>query len=398
MEWPAVPHRNYRTGTVLPHVVGYMNEITQDELDRLNAQGEGYALGDFIGRRGVERYFERRLRGKDGSRKEVVNARGETIQELSELITGAATVASTPGDNVVLSIDMRLQAEAEKAFPGTAGAVVAMDVRTGLHPGDGVPARVRPERAHRPGDADPAPGPEQGPAPADDLPPGAAALQPRVDLQAAEHVRRAVEQELHPAQHRELRRRVPSGCSAVALPQGCGPRPGGRPARTAAVVRHLVLQGGGHARPGPHRGDGPELRARRAHRRRGGGRGAGHHARQRLPRPGHPGRLHQGHGAQQRHRPGRRERDAAAAHHGLRRGGQRRPPLPAAAGAPARDAGRPDAAGVPARDDPGAGPRPRRAPAGRGRARLGGERAGRNGVPGRGCRTCGWPARPGRRR
>ncbi|HSP20635.1 MAG TPA: penicillin-binding protein 2 [Myxococcaceae bacterium] len=132
VDWPAVPHRNYRTGTVLPHVVGYMNEITQDELERLNAQGEGYALGDFIGRRGVERYFERRLRGKDGSRKEVVNARGETIQELSELITGEATIASTPGDNVVLSIDMRLQAEAEKAFPGTAGAVVAMDVRTGF--------------------------------------------------------------------------------------------------------------------------------------------------------------------------------------------------------------------------------------------------------------------------
>jgi len=132
VDWPAVPHRNYRTGTVLPHVVGYMNEITQDELERLNSQGEGYALGDFIGRRGVERYFERRLRGKDGSRKEVVNARGETIQELSDLITGEATVASTPGDNVVLSIDMRLQAAAEKAFPGTAGAVVAMDVRSGF--------------------------------------------------------------------------------------------------------------------------------------------------------------------------------------------------------------------------------------------------------------------------
>ncbi|HVP62879.1 MAG TPA: penicillin-binding protein 2 [Myxococcaceae bacterium] len=132
VDWPAVPHRNYRTGTVLPHVVGYMNEITQDELERLNSQGEGYALGDFIGRRGVERFFERRLRGKDGSRKEVVNARGETIQELSDLITGEATLASTPGDNVVLSIDMRLQAEAERAFPGTAGAVVAMDVRTGF--------------------------------------------------------------------------------------------------------------------------------------------------------------------------------------------------------------------------------------------------------------------------
>jgi penicillin-binding protein 2 len=132
VDWPAVPHRNYRTGTVLAHVVGYMNEITQEELDRLNAEGEGYALGDFIGRRGVERYFERRLRGSDGSRKEVVNARGETIQELSDLIRGAATVTPTPGETVVLSLDMRLQAEAEKAFPGVAGAVVAMDARSGF--------------------------------------------------------------------------------------------------------------------------------------------------------------------------------------------------------------------------------------------------------------------------
>ena len=60
VDWPAVPHRNYRTGTVLPHVLGYMNEVTQDELERLNARRRArYALGDYIGRRGVERSFER---------------------------------------------------------------------------------------------------------------------------------------------------------------------------------------------------------------------------------------------------------------------------------------------------------------------------------------------------
>src|SRR5262249_24354611 len=207
VDWPAVPHRNYRTGTVLPHVVGYMNEITQDELDRLNGQGEGYALGDFIGRRGVERFFERRLRGKDGSRKEVVNARGETIQELSDLITGEATVASTPGDNVVLSIDMRLQAAAEKAFPGTAGAVGAL----GVHPRHGVAARLRPQRAHRPGDADAAGRAQQRSAATDDLPSRAAALQPGVDVQGRQHVRRAREQAVHVSERRVLQWRLPSG-------------------------------------------------------------------------------------------------------------------------------------------------------------------------------------------
>ncbi len=131
VDWPAVPHRHYRAGAVLSHVVGYMNEISQEELDRVPA-GTSYALGDFVGRRGVERYFERELRGADGSRQEVVNARGETIQELNDLLVGRTPVQPQPGDSVVLSLDMRLQEEAERAFPGVAGAVVVMDVRTGF--------------------------------------------------------------------------------------------------------------------------------------------------------------------------------------------------------------------------------------------------------------------------
>ncbi|MDY7225228.1 penicillin-binding protein 2 [Hyalangium rubrum] len=126
-----VPHRNYRTETVLSHVLGYMNEITQDELDRLNADGAKYALGDYIGRRGLERYFESRLRGVDGVRKEVVNARGQTIEELNVKLGEHSVVPPQAGSNVVLSIDMRLQEEAERAFPGVAGAVVAIDVNTG---------------------------------------------------------------------------------------------------------------------------------------------------------------------------------------------------------------------------------------------------------------------------
>jgi penicillin-binding protein 2 len=131
VDWPAVPHRHYRAGAVLSHVVGYMNEISQEELDRA-PPGAGYAPGDFVGRRGVERYFEKELRGSDGVRQEVVNARGETIQELNDLLVGRTPVQPKPGDTVVLSLDMRLQEEAEKAFPGVAGAVVVMDVRTGF--------------------------------------------------------------------------------------------------------------------------------------------------------------------------------------------------------------------------------------------------------------------------
>ena len=127
-----VPHRNYRTGSVLSHVLGYMNEINPDEMERLNSEGGHYALGDYIGRRGLERAFESTLRGTDGVRKEVVNARGRVLEEFSDKLGTDAVIPSRPGNNLVLSLDMRLQEEAERAFPGSAGALVVVDVRTGF--------------------------------------------------------------------------------------------------------------------------------------------------------------------------------------------------------------------------------------------------------------------------
>lgn len=127
-----VPHRNYRKGSMLAHLLGYMNEINQEQLERLNNAGASYALGDYVGRRGIESFYESKLRGADGLRKEVVNARGEPIPGLSELLAGEDPIQPTPGNNIVLSIDSRLQEEAERVFPGVAGAVVAVEVKTGF--------------------------------------------------------------------------------------------------------------------------------------------------------------------------------------------------------------------------------------------------------------------------
>jgi penicillin-binding protein 2 len=57
VDLPAVPHRHYRAGAALAHVLGYMNEISQEELSKGAGTTErsAYALGDYIGRRGVER-------------------------------------------------------------------------------------------------------------------------------------------------------------------------------------------------------------------------------------------------------------------------------------------------------------------------------------------------------
>lgn len=131
VEVMAVPHRNYRYKTLLSHVIGYMNEINPDELQRLLERGEKYQLGDYIGRRGVERAFERWLKGKDGGRKQVVDARGRPIPGLTDRI-GDTVTEPAAGNNVILSVDMRLQEEADRVFPGKAGAVIVVDVKTGF--------------------------------------------------------------------------------------------------------------------------------------------------------------------------------------------------------------------------------------------------------------------------
>jgi len=126
------PHRNYRYGMLAAHVLGYMNEIRPDELAELPEDGPHYEQGDFIGRTGIERQYEKELKGKDGIQRVVVDARGNQIAGKSDLIKDEQrTVPAIPGHNLVLSIDEKLQEAAEKAFPGKAGVVIALDVNTG---------------------------------------------------------------------------------------------------------------------------------------------------------------------------------------------------------------------------------------------------------------------------
>jgi len=133
-----VPHRNYRQGPLGGHLIGYMNEVGADELKRLNEelqrssspQGQ-YQLGDYVGRRGLERRFERELRGVDGKKMVAVDAKGR--EKEGDLIAEEnRLVPARPGNNLVLSLDWRLQELAERTFPGTAGAVLMMDLKTGF--------------------------------------------------------------------------------------------------------------------------------------------------------------------------------------------------------------------------------------------------------------------------
>ncbi|MEW5853554.1 MAG: penicillin-binding protein 2 [Myxococcota bacterium] len=123
--------RRYREGSLASHTLGYMNEVSSTELQVLAELG--YQRGDYLGRRGLERTFEKVLRGVDGQEKVVVDAKGRRLPEdKARLLLGEdRRVEAKPGNTLVLSLDMDLQRAAESAFRGRAGAVVAVEVATG---------------------------------------------------------------------------------------------------------------------------------------------------------------------------------------------------------------------------------------------------------------------------
>jgi penicillin-binding protein 2 len=125
------PHRSYHTPVSLGHVLGYMSEVTPDEMD----DHPEYRRGQTIGRRGIERRWERELRGADGKQNIAVDAKGRELDKDTQealIPESERLVPATPGNNLVLSIDERLQEAADAAFPGRAGAVVVMEAKTGF--------------------------------------------------------------------------------------------------------------------------------------------------------------------------------------------------------------------------------------------------------------------------
>lgn len=124
--------REYPHGVMAAHVLGYVNELSPNELEE--RRGQGYRLGDSIGRRGVERTFEDELRGTDGRETVVVDSKGRSVRSrLADALMKDVGVFEppTPGNRVVLTLDLDMQRAAEAAFTGKAGAVVMVEVATG---------------------------------------------------------------------------------------------------------------------------------------------------------------------------------------------------------------------------------------------------------------------------
>jgi len=122
----AAPKRQYPAGAALAHVVGYVGEISDEELQL--AEFEAYVPGTIVGQTGVERIYDRVLAGTPGARVVEVNALGRVVGEFR----GRETVPPVPGRDLYLNIDLPLQRKAVELFPDTlAGAVVALDPKTG---------------------------------------------------------------------------------------------------------------------------------------------------------------------------------------------------------------------------------------------------------------------------
>jgi len=116
------PKREYRHKGMACHVLGYLGEISDVQLK--SGKLPDYKMGDYLGKCGVELAWEKFLRGQRGSRRIEVDAYGRELGQLD-------SVVPSPGANIYLTLDNRVQREAEACLEGQEGAIVALDPKTG---------------------------------------------------------------------------------------------------------------------------------------------------------------------------------------------------------------------------------------------------------------------------
>lgn len=119
-------YRNYPYGETASHVIGYIGRINQTDKEKLEeSEDEGNYRGtDYMGKLGVEQSFEKKLHGITGVEDLETSAGGRAVRKL-------ASSPATPGDTIMLSIDMKLQKLIEDMFGDRRGAVVALDPKSG---------------------------------------------------------------------------------------------------------------------------------------------------------------------------------------------------------------------------------------------------------------------------
>ncbi|SFL68442.1 penicillin-binding protein 2 [Pelosinus propionicus] len=132
------PIRNYINNELAAHLFGYVSEINDVELEKAKAKSNEYKSGDIIGKFGLEKVYDRELRGIDGGNQVEVDVTGRPVNVLGRKET-------VPGKNLTLTIDYKIQKAAETAIDeqltylqtksefrnAKAAAAIAMNPKTG---------------------------------------------------------------------------------------------------------------------------------------------------------------------------------------------------------------------------------------------------------------------------
>ena len=116
-----VQQRLYPKHEVAAALLGYVGEVTEEMIAK---PGSSYKPGDVVGKFGIEGEYNQILSGRDGMRRVVVNSRGQEMGSLT-------TINALPGNDLRLTLDQDLQMAAEASLGDRAGAVVAINPRTG---------------------------------------------------------------------------------------------------------------------------------------------------------------------------------------------------------------------------------------------------------------------------
>ncbi len=132
LEFPALrveqtPQRRYPPNGMLAHALGYVGEISPEQLKQQEYRDRGYKPGDIIGQEGLESVYDEYLRGRDGYRKVIVDSRGHIQTEVDR-------VEPQSGQDIVTTIDLDLQEAAEdqlRKSPQGRGVIIAMDPNNG---------------------------------------------------------------------------------------------------------------------------------------------------------------------------------------------------------------------------------------------------------------------------
>lgn len=114
--------RHYPYNQIFSHVLGYVGRINTEELQDIDTSN--YSATDYIGKLGVERFYEDELHGSVGYEQAENDASGEPVRILNQ-------INPVPGKNLYLTIDSGLQILAEQLLQGYRGAIVAIQPKTG---------------------------------------------------------------------------------------------------------------------------------------------------------------------------------------------------------------------------------------------------------------------------